>query len=45
MQKLITHSTGVDEILNLFGVDEILNLFGLDDWALFDARFKCNECS
>ena len=36
MQKLITHSTGVDEILNLFG---------LDDWALFDARFKCNECS
>ena len=36
MQKLITHSKGVDEILNLLG---------LDDWALVDAGFKCNTCS
>ena len=32
MQKLITYS---------WGVDEILNLLGLDDWALVDAGFKC----
>ena len=36
MQKLITYSRGIDEILNLSG---------LDDWALVNAGFKCNACS
>ena len=36
MQKLITCSRGVDEILNLLW---------LGDWALVEAGFKCNACS
>ena len=33
-QKLIIHSRGTDEVLNLLE---------LDDWAVVDAGFKCDE--
>ena len=36
IQKLITHSRGIDKIWNLLG---------LDDWALVDAEFKSNARS
>ena len=36
MQKLIAHSRGVDEKVNMLG---------LDDWALVDVEFNCSMCS